>query len=68
MIKKLSKNEPNYGLTPRMGAKKGIGTLPLPEKSGGRTGKGTCKSVEKEKNHEKVPPCPWARSQMGNPS
>jgi hypothetical protein len=35
-----------------IGAKNGIGTAPVPEKSGERTGKLTCKTVEKEENHE----------------
>ena len=47
--------------------KKAIGTPPVPEKNRGRTGKKTCKSVEKEENHEKGPRWSWARNQMGNP-
>ena len=49
-----------------IGAKKGIETPPVPEKNRGRTGKKTCKSVEKEENHEKGPRWSWARNQMGN--
>jgi hypothetical protein len=45
---------------------KSIGTPPPPEKSGERTRKKTCKSVEQAENHEKGPRCSWARNQMGN--
>ncbi len=36
-------------------------------KSGGWTGKKSCKSEEQAKNHKKGPRCSWARNQMGNP-
>jgi hypothetical protein len=51
-----------------IGDKKGIGTPPVPEKSGGRTGKKPCKFVEQEENHEKGPRCSWAGNQRGNVS
>jgi prepilin-type N-terminal cleavage/methylation domain-containing protein len=37
------------------------------EKSGGRTGKRACKTVEKEEIHEKAPRCSWAGNQVGDP-
>jgi len=39
---------------------------PVPKKKQGRTGKRTCKPLEREENHGKGPPWPRAGSQMGN--
>src|ERR1039457_63076 len=51
-----------------IGAQKGIGTPPVPEKSGGRTGKKSCEPVASEENHENGPRWSWARNQMGKVS
>ena len=44
---------------------KAIERPPVPEKSGGRSGKKACKSVKKEENHEKGPRWSWVRNQNG---
>jgi hypothetical protein len=50
-----------------IGAKKGIGTSPVPAKNQDWTGKRACKPAAREENHEKVPRWSWTGNQMGNP-